>query len=93
MAFVVKRSGGGFAVFDGATPVSGVNSQAVAETIRDRLEREAAMPTKRRACLCCRATFDSQGPHNRLCKSCRQRVEPFPMLGGLRGRSGRRPTA
>lgn len=26
-----------------------------------------------RACLCCGATFKSEGPHNRLCNACRRR--------------------
>lgn len=31
-----------------------------------------------RACLCCGATFQSEGPHNRLCERCRrQSASPF----------------
>lgn len=31
-----------------------------------------------RACLCCGRIFDSAGPMNRLCKTCRQQsVSPF----------------
>lgn len=26
-----------------------------------------------RACMCCRSSFESQGPHNRLCDPCRRR--------------------
>lgn len=32
----------------------------------------------KRACLCCRETFMSEGPHNRLCDRCRrQRLTAF----------------
>lgn len=31
-----------------------------------------AFRTSERACLCCGAAFESQGPHNRMCDHCRQ---------------------
>lgn len=36
------------------------------------IERETRNPTTKRACLCCRQTFLSEGPHNRLCGYCRR---------------------
>jgi IS30 family transposase len=34
--------------------------------------------SKRRPCLCCKKSFMSQGPHNRLCVQCRRlSLEPF----------------
>lgn len=40
---------------------------------RDKRQREADAKQKRgrRACMCCRQEFDSEGPHNRLCNTCR----------------------
>ena len=35
------------------------------------LERRLAGTLRDRACLCCRTTFESEGPHNRLCSRCR----------------------
>lgn len=48
-----------------------------AEQLRDRLQREADAKAKRgrRACLCCGATFVSEGIHHRLCTSCRHRSD------------------
>lgn len=35
---------------------------------------------QRRSCLCCKRLFNSEGPHNRLCKNCRQTpVSPFEL--------------
>lgn len=39
-----------------------------------------AAPPRRRPCLCCRRTFESAGPGNRLCGTCRGRssdVSPY----------------
>lgn len=34
--------------------------------------------TRPRACLCCGATFQSEGPHHRMCKRCRKKsASPF----------------
>lgn len=34
--------------------------------------------SSKRKCLCCGRTFPSEGPHNRLCGSCRrQSVSPY----------------
>lgn len=35
-------------------------------------------PALMRPCLCCQTTFNSEGPHNRLCDTCRcQRLTAF----------------
>lgn len=40
----------------------------------DRLEkRDAAAHKQQRPCMCCGKRFTSDGPHNRLCGSCRTR--------------------
>lgn len=36
----------------------------------ERLEREARL--KARPCLCCGATFASEGAHHRMCDDCRR---------------------
>jgi hypothetical protein len=44
-----------------------------------------------RPCLCCRAEFESEGPHNRMCDVCRRRsavdgdAHPYS-FGALTGR-------
>src|SRR5919106_233516 len=40
--------------------------------------RRGAVKLKRRACLRCDRTFLSEGPHNRLCQSCREFLAASP---------------
>ena len=51
--------------------------RAQAEQLRDRLQIEADRKARRgpRTCMCCGATFDSEGIHNRLCGHCRGRSD------------------
>lgn len=44
-----------------------------------RLETLAMRPVrKERQCMCCRRSFQSEGPHNRLCCTCRTKEKtPF----------------
>jgi hypothetical protein len=43
-----------------------------ARAAEERAHRYVNRPrTTERACLRCQKTFDSEGPHNRLCGSCR----------------------
>lgn len=44
-----------------------------------RIEIVIATPkAKPRPCMCCRNTFKSDGPHNRLCPTCRRKdVSPY----------------
>lgn len=45
---------------------------------RRRRRGEAARRLRRRRpCLTCGAAFTSEGSHNRMCESCRQRATPF----------------
>jgi len=44
------------------------NAVAAARPAEARLRAAAG---RRRACLCCAATFRSEGPHHRLCDTCR----------------------
>jgi hypothetical protein len=44
--------------------------------------RERLARAKPRPCMCCHATFDSEGPHNRMCDRCRRNppsVEDYRM--------------
>ena len=39
-----------------------------------RIEIVVATPkTKKRSCMCCHREFSSDGPHHRLCTTCRQK--------------------
>jgi len=41
--------------------------------MKPRTESKPASPKKAQKCryLCCRHEFDSEGPHNRLCRRCK----------------------
>ena len=57
-------------------------------TRQDRTERD---PRRKRACMCCRQEFPSEGAHNRLCGRCKQDRNPSPweMIEGASRRVGR----
>jgi hypothetical protein len=38
-----------------------------------------------RKCMCCRNTFMSEGPHNRLCKNCRHESTKLAALEAVCG--------
>lgn len=45
-----------------------------------RCAKVLRLPTTPRACLCCGKSFASQGPHNRLCSTCRAKsVGPYDL--------------
>lgn len=68
---VVKRFGGGYAVFEGAKRLSGqCGSSGEAEARGARILQARAK--ERRNCLTCRKPFMSEGPHNRMCDVCRR---------------------
>ncbi|MGB0661301.1 MAG: hypothetical protein ACPGNV_14145 [Mangrovicoccus sp.] len=49
--------------------VHGPTNHALAQEKLERLEREAKRKTRK--CMTCSASFLSDGPHNRLCNTCR----------------------
>lgn len=82
--FHVRQSGYGWAVFNRRTREkvsSQVSSRRVAEDRCDEMNREARR--RRRACICCRSPFLSDGPHNRMCNACRRGADPFDRRQGL----------
>ena len=77
-AYAVRRYGAeGWGVIgpDGRRAGPVAPDHAAAEARRAALQAEADAKAKRgtRACLCCGASFESQGIHNRLCTPCRGR--------------------
>ncbi len=68
--FSFQGSGHHWAVLDGARVVAAFPTWWKADAHADRLERKARV--KRRACLTCGTEFQSEGPHNRMCRACRQ---------------------
>ena len=58
---------------------SAPTSKDGAERLRDARQAEADGKAKRgpRACMCCGATFASDGFHNRMCQPCRTRARDF----------------
>lgn len=88
----VQRWGEGYAVFDGKDRLSGANNRAIAEAIRDRIARERSPQMRVRPCLCCGKDFTSEGPHNRMCGTCRlQPSDIFYQVAGRSAHRGRRP--
>lgn len=84
--FEARRNGYGWTVFDTTTraAVTGeFSSMFIAENKADALNHEAKK--KKRPCLRCRAPFMSEGPHNRLCPSCRTGSDPLDWMSGLIG--------
>ena len=70
----VRRAGQGWAIFRDGRRVSTI--------FRDASKAKTAMTyrKKRRAtivrkCMSCTAPFRSEGPHNRLCPTCRHKTE------------------
>lgn len=63
-----------------------------AVTRAESLQRHADAAARRgpRACLCCGATFDSEGIHNRLCPGCRGRSDPLGAYGYSGAGAGRK---
>lgn len=61
------------------------------ERLRQERQAPKAAPAtgkKKRPCMCCQASFLSEGAHNRLCARCR-RIEPEVCHGrGAPGRGG-----
>lgn len=74
---VEYRSGKGYFVQDaaGARVSSYFAREDPALTARDGAQKtwDAKHKRKPRPCLCCGRVFQSEGVHNRLCASCRQR--------------------
>ena len=53
--------------------VATLSSEDLALRKIDALERQAR--SRMRPCMSCKALFDSEGPHNRLCPCCNQRAQ------------------
>jgi DnaJ-class molecular chaperone len=74
---VIHIAGAGFIVLgpDGVKRSEPVEQKHLAQAERDRMQAEADRRAKRgeRPCMCCRQTFESEGIHNRLCKTCQGR--------------------
>ena len=82
MTLDVRRYRFGYAIFDGATLVSGENRDrdvALAQLDRLAAKAKAKLLIKTRPCMCCRGGFDSAGPHQRLCPTCRQSAGSFDL--------------
>jgi hypothetical protein len=88
-SLTVERWGTGYAVFRGWARVRGpFNSRDIALSALTAMERADRLHP--RACLCCGDTFDSEGPHNRMCNACRRQTEPHAGVVGTQGRRVRR---
>ena len=54
---------------DGVTAAGPFTTRWRAEDVRDDMVRKAK--AKVRPCITCQTDFHSEGPHNRMCDSCR----------------------
>lgn len=81
----VDRHALGWAVFDetGAAVSAVCRGRDIALTQRDRLQCEAdrRAQSRQRPCMCCGASFLSEGVQNRLCGGCRVRGLDLQMVG------------
>lgn len=69
--FTVEGSGCAIYVMQGRKAVAGpYHTYDLAEEARERAERKARCRV--RPCLRCRAEFESEGAHNRMCPRCRE---------------------
>ncbi len=68
----VIGSGQGWALVQAGQVLRTYRDHHTAEACALGLERrQQRARRKRRACLCCETPFASEGPHNRLCGTCR----------------------
>jgi hypothetical protein len=69
----VREYRDGHAVYEGESRLTSVLSfgQARAQLGIIRKARRSHARLSMRSCLCCRRSFESEGPGNRLCKHCR----------------------
>lgn len=71
MSFTLKRYRTGWAVYDPlGRRASGTVSHPIAANIAAKMARETKFRTRK--CLRCSEMFMSEGPHNRMCPSCRR---------------------
>ena len=69
----LRGSGASWAGYRGSERVTPYRNRPEQITaLIDKLNRKAAAST--RPCLCCGARFNSEGPHNRMCGTCRSRA-------------------
>ena len=77
----VKGSNRSYAVYrDGARITQIYYQRTQAEQRMEVLKRTDASSFRR--CMCCTKEFESEGPHNRLCNTCRGQNFDQAMLGG-----------
>lgn len=92
---VEYEPGRGYAIVDpDGTIVARQGNRDMALTRAEALQRQADAAAKRgpRACLCCGATFQSEGIHNRMCSNCRGIADATHSYGGLGVQDGRKYT-
>lgn len=69
--FDIVGSGCAWTIRKNGQPIRAtLGQQEQAQSRADRLNREAR--SRERRCMCCAATFLSEGPHNRMCDRCRR---------------------
>ena len=71
MSIDVRGSGSSWAVIRGDERISGF-FQNHDDAARSAASKERKLRLRKRPCLCCGDTFNSEGPHNRLCNACRR---------------------
>lgn len=70
-----------WAVFEGSVQISWLyphEHQARAAMESERA-KDKPREIRKRPCLCCGVTIDSEGPHHRMCGSCRTQSQPTPV--------------
>lgn len=91
MSLRVNKAQGGYAVFDGRDQITGRfanRHDALNRMDKIAAKRRAKGRVKKRKCLTCPETFMSEGPHNRMCHSCRTKKRDDGTYGSSLPRSG-----
>ncbi|MBP0483972.1 hypothetical protein [Sagittula salina] len=88
--YVILSSNGGYVVKDRATGKNiGEPHGSVAEAAAARRELRRRAASSPRPCITCEKAFLSEGPHHRMCASCRTLSADAPFeIGHRRARIG-----
>ncbi len=67
-----------WAVFEGGTQITGLfpHEHQARKAMQAERAKEKPREVRRRPCMCCGVTIESEGPHHRMCGTCRTQSQP-----------------
>jgi hypothetical protein len=69
--YTIRRKGSAAIVLENGKQVSAWLPVAQAEERASKLAKQHGFRTRK--CMCCSSTFMSEGPHHRMCNTCRNK--------------------